>query len=181
MGELVLAPQSPIPVLLSLDSTPHAHHSSQLLEAMAKSIYGQKNKTTLLPKPLDVQALWFLFSVFIKSHMPLLPWLFQSVVNSARNFQLQPGAAGEGLPVPGPVAGGVGPLSEAALVQPRWPRPGLCLSFLPAWKREVSFTTQTPQQKQCAFMNLWKNTHFPQLRWSCGIFLVPWDSLYFFK
>ena len=84
MGQLVLVPQNPGTDSPSLDSTPHTHHSSQLLEAMAKSIYVQRNKTKFLPKLLDFQALWFLFNISQKASMPPWPLLFHSVVNPAR-------------------------------------------------------------------------------------------------
>lgn len=140
----------------------HTPYPSQLTVAWGNThIHLRTEKqNNIMPKPLDFQALWFLFCFFIKGRVPLLPLLFQSVVNPARETS-KSSQQGLGRPTWAWACGRRDRASGWSSFSAAWvPRPGLFLSFLLAWEREVRFTMQAPQQKQCASMNPWKTTHF---------------------
>lgn len=94
----------------------------------------RKNKATLLPKPLNFQALWFPCRPFVKDCRLTLPLLFQSAGRPTKRETSSPSQLklGKEFRCLGLWAGGPGASAVNSMppLQPGWPQPGP-LQFLP--------------------------------------------------
>lgn len=98
--------------------------------------------------------------------------------SSKRNFEIQPAGAGEGLPEPGPVEGGIGPLGGAASVQPGCPDQGSSSPSYWPGKGKWGSPCRLPNRSSVLPWTFGKPLTFHTSKWSCGFFFWCLGILY---